>query len=120
MKKIKELFEKNVPEGKFDIVLENMQGNDMPIYITRPEFMRRWSDMQKMSGQPAFYGMGEEKCNMAVNANHPLIAALLNDTNEEHARTLCSQMIDLALLSQQMLKGEALSKFIERSVGMMQ
>ena len=119
-KKIKELFEKNVPEGKFDINLENMQENDQPIYITRPEFMRRWNDMQKISGQNSFYGMNMEKCNMTVNANHPLIAALLNDTDEEHARTLCSQMIDLALLSQQMLKGEALSKFIERSVKMMQ
>ena len=119
-KKLKELFEKNVPEGKFDITLENMQENDQPIYITRPEFMRRWSDMQKISGQNAFYGMDMEKCNMVVNANHPLVESLLHDTDEEHARMRCSQMIDLALLSQQMLKGEALSKFIERSVKMMQ
>ena len=117
-KKIKELFEKQVSADKFTVILENMQENDLPIYITKPEFMRRWSDMQKISGQPAFYGMGEEKCNLAVNANHPVMASLLADSDEAHVQAVCSQLIDLALLSQQMLKGEALSKFIERSVGM--
>ena len=117
-KKIKELFEKQVPADKVTVILENMQENDLPIYITKPEFMRRWNDMQKISGQPSFYGMGEEKCNLAVNTNHPVVASLLADSDEEHAKEVCSQLIDLALLSQQMLKGEALSKFIERSVGM--
>ena len=117
-KKIKELFEKQVSADKFTVILENMQENDLPIYITKPEFMRRWNDMQKISGQPSFYGMGEEKCNIAVNTNHPVVASLLADSDEEHAKEVCSQLIDLALLSQQMLKGEALSKFIERSVGM--
>lgn len=117
-KKIKELFEKQVPADKFTVILENMQENDLPIYITKPEFMRRWNDMQKISGQPSFYGMGEEKCNIAVNTNHPVVASLLADSDEAHAKEVCSQLIDLALLSQQMLKGEALSKFIERSVGM--
>ena len=117
-KKIKELFEKQVSADKFTVILENMQENDLPIYITKPEFMRRWNDMQKISGQPSFYGMGEEKCNLAVNTNHPVVAALLADSDEAHAKEVCSQLIDLALLSQQMLKGEALSKFIERSVGM--
>ena len=117
-KKIKELFEKQVSADKFTVILENMQENDLPIYITKPEFMRRWNDMQKISGQPAFYGMGEEKCNLAVNANHPVMASLLADSDEAHVQAVCSQLIDLALLSQQMLKGEALSKFIERSVGM--
>lgn len=117
-KKIKELFEKQVSADKFTVILENMQENDLPIYITKPEFMRRWNDMQKISGQPSFYGMGEEKCNLAVNTNHPVVASLLADSDEEHAKEVCSQLIDLALLSQQMLKGEALSKFIERSVGM--
>ena len=117
-KKIKELFEKQVSADKFTVILENMQENDLPIYITKPEFMRRWNDMQKISGQPSFYGMGEEKCNIAVNTNHPVVASLLADSDEAHAKEVCSQLIDLALLSQQMLKGEALSKFIERSVGM--
>ena len=117
-KKIKELFEKQVSADKFTVILENMQENDLPIYITKPEFMRRWNDMQKISGQPSFYGMGEEKCNLAVNTNHPVVASLLADSDEAHAKEVCSQLIDLALLSQQMLKGEALSKFIERSVGM--
>lgn len=116
--KIKSLFEKNLPEGKFDVQLENMSESDLPLYITRPEFLRRWNDMQKMSGQPAFFGMENEKCTLSVNTNHPIVATLLNDTEEAQAQEICSQLIDLALLSQQMLKGEALSKFIERSVGM--
>lgn len=117
-KKLKELFEKQVSADKFTVVLENMQESDLPIYVTKPEFMRRWNDMQKMSGQPSFYGMEMEKCNLSVNTNHPLVAALLKDSDEAHVQAVTSQLIDLALLSQQMLKGEALSKFIERSVGM--
>ncbi len=117
-KKLKELFEKQVSADKFTVVLENMQESDLPVYITKPEFLRRWNDMQKMSGQPSFYGMEMEKCNLSVNANHPMVAALLSDPDEAHVQQVCTQLIDLALLSQQMLKGEALSKFIERSVGM--
>ncbi len=117
--KLKDLFEKSINKDVFTLTLENMQETDLPIYITKPEFLRRWSDMQKMTGEMGMYGMDMEKANMSVNANHPLISELLNEKDEARAENLSKQLIDLAMLSQQMLKGEALSNFIKRSIDIM-
>ena len=118
-KKLKELFEKTVNKDVFTVGLDNMQDTDLPIYITKPEFLRRWNDMQKMTGETGFYGMEMNKANLTVNANHPLVVNVLAETDETKAENLCKQLVDLAMLSQQMLKGEALSNFIKRSVEMM-
>ncbi|NLJ82131.1 MAG: molecular chaperone HtpG [Bacteroidales bacterium] len=117
--KLKDLFEKSINKDVFTLTLENMQETDLPIYITKPEFLRRWSDMQKMTGEMGMFGMDMEKANMSVNANHPLISKLLNEKDEARAENLSKQLIDLAMLSQQMLKGEALSNFIKRSIDIM-
>jgi molecular chaperone HtpG len=100
-------------------MLENMQDDELPVYITKPEFLRRWNDMQKMTGETGFYGMEMEKANININTNHPLVNAIVNETDETKAKNLSKQLVDLAMLSQQMLKGEALSDFINRSIEMM-
>jgi molecular chaperone HtpG len=45
---------------------------------------------------------------------------LLNDTNTEHRDEQVKQLADLALLSQGLLSGEALTAFVNRSVKLMQ
>ncbi|NLO41711.1 MAG: molecular chaperone HtpG [Bacteroidales bacterium] len=47
---LKETFEKTVNKEVFTVVLENMDETDLPVYITKPEFLRRWNDMQIMTG----------------------------------------------------------------------
>ena len=116
---LKETFEKTVNKEVFTVVLENMDETDLPVYITKPEFLRRWNDMQKMTGETGFYGMEMDKANLNVNANHPLVNAIVNETDETKAQNISKQLVDLAMLSQQMLKGEALSNFINRSIDMM-
>ncbi len=118
-KKLKETFEQTVNKDVFSVMLENMQDDELPVYITKPEFLRRWNDMQKMTGETGFYGMEMEKANININTNHPLVNAIVNETNETKAKNLSKQLVDLAMLSQQMLKGEALSDFINRSIEMM-
>lgn len=119
-KKLKDLFEKIADKTAFTVVLENMQDNESPICITKPEFLRRWNDMQKMMGESGgMYGMDMEKANLTINANHPLINTILHESDEAKAEQLSKQLLDLAMLSQQMLKGEALSNFINRSIEMM-
>lgn len=118
-KKLKETFEQTVNKDVFTVVLENMQDDELPVYITKPEFLRRWNDMQKMTGETGFYGMEMEKANININTNHPLVNAIVNETDEAKAQNLSKQLVDLAMLSQQMLKGEALSNFINRSIEMM-
>jgi len=118
-KKLKEIIEKTANKDSFTVLLENMQDTDLPIYITKPEFLRRWNDMQKMSGEMGFYGMEMDKANLTINTNHPLVTEILNEADETRAENLSKQLIDLAMLSQQMLKGEALANFIKRSIEMM-
>ena len=63
-----------------------------------------------------FYGEMPESYNLVVNINHPLIGQILNTDDEEKQKELVCQLTDLALLSNGLLKGEALNKFIDRSV----
>jgi molecular chaperone HtpG len=81
--------------------------------------MRRYQDMEKLSGQKSFYGAFEH-FTLVVNGNHELSAQLLTETDTEKQTTLSKQLIDLALLSQNLLTGEKLSDFVKRSVGLLQ
>jgi molecular chaperone HtpG len=65
-----------------------------------------------------FYGELPESYNLVVNINHPLISRVLNETDEAKQKELVHQLSDLALLGNGLLKGEALSRFLKRSVEM--
>lgn len=112
---LKSLFENAVEKNKVDVELKALSPKDAPVLITRDEFMRRMQDMQKLGGgSPFMFGGMGEKISLVVNSNHPLNAKLLEEEaaqQEKHIR----QLYDLALLSQNMLKGEALTKFVQRS-----
>ncbi len=114
--KLKPIFEKNVEKSKFTIVLESLSESDQPVLITQPEFMRRMKDMSAMGGGMSYMGNMPEMYNMVVNINHPLIGQILNDADESNQNKTVKQLTDLALLSQNLLKGEALTEFIKRSV----
>jgi len=117
--KIKPAFEKWVDKEKFSVQFENMSEKDNPVIITQTEFMRRMKE-QEMLGGGGFYGTLPEMYTLVVNNNHPLVGKMVNETNEEKKETLSKQMIDLAMLSQGMLKGEDLTKFIKRSVDLLE
>lgn len=113
--RLKPVFEKAAEGGHLTVMFESLSEKDMPALITRPEFMRRMKDMQEMSGGGGF-GMFPDSMNLVVNVNHPLISRILNEKEEEKQNRLAKQTADLALLSQGLLKGEALTSFIKRSV----
>lgn len=112
---IKPIFENAVDKTKFTVVLDHLDENDLPVMITQPEFMRRMKDMSALGGG---YGMGSlpDMYNLVVNSNHNLIYKMAMDDNDENRQNLAKQLIDLALLSQNLLKGEDLTKFIKRSI----
>ncbi|MCF8302221.1 MAG: molecular chaperone HtpG [Bacteroidales bacterium] len=114
--KLKEVVEKHVDTNKFSVVLENLSETDQPMMITQPEFMRRMRDMSEVSGDAGFMGNMPVHLNLVVNGNHRLMNEVLNTENEQQQGKLIKQMTDLALLSQNMLKGEELTNFIRRSV----
>jgi molecular chaperone HtpG len=113
--KLKTLFENTVEKNKIDIELKALSPNDAPVVITRNEFMRRMHEMQKLGGgSPFMFGGMDEKINLVINTNHPLNHKLL-DENAAQQEIHIKQLYDLALLSQNMLKGEALTNFVNRS-----
>lgn len=115
-KALKPIVEETVPKERFTVVFESLSEKDAPMLITKPEFMRRMKDMSAMGGGMAFYGSMPEMHNLVVNSNHPLISKILNEKNLDKKKQLTKQTADLAMLSQGLLKGEELTKFIKRSV----
>ena len=112
---LKSLYENVVEKTKADIELKALSPSDAPVLITRNEFMRRMAEMQKMGGgSPFMFGGMDEKLNLVVNTNNPLNNKLLSESAEKQTEYI-KQLYDLALLSQNMLKGEALTKFVNRS-----
>ena len=116
--KLKEAFDNQVEKEKFTVQVESLSETDLPIMITRNEFMRRYQDMEKISGQKSFYGAFEHY-NLVVNGNHEIVQKVLHEENEEKQKQIIQQMVDLALLSQNMLTGEKLSDFVKRSIELM-
>ena len=115
--KLKPIIENEVDKARFTVLLESMESDDQPMVITQNEFMRRYKEMSQTSGGGmGFYGEMPDSYNLVVNINHPLISQLLNETDVEKQRQLVHQLTDLALLSNGLLKGEALTNFIKRSV----
>ncbi len=166
-------------KDSFLISFEALSKDDLPILITRSEYMRRMKDMSQFAPK-SLYGNMPDMFTMVVNANHPIISKLVNDiettvkpeldaidkqlepiekevnelkekhkskkeeeipTAEKEAlaekekqmdelkkqrkeklenygnqHQTIQQLIDIALLSHNLLKGEAFSKFIKRSV----
>ena len=113
---LKELTEKVVEKEKYFVQLEGLSESDAPALITRPEFMRRMKEMAATGGGYEFMtGMGEQ-FNLVINANHPVMKKAISAASEEEKQKIIRQTVDLAMLSQGLLKGEALSGFIRRSV----
>jgi molecular chaperone HtpG len=111
---LKKYFEENIKQDGVTIELKALAPDDMPITITKNEFMRRMSEMSKMGGgMYSFMGNMPESMNLVVNTNHALSSRILK---EENKSALINQLFDLALLQQGMLKGTKLTAFIERSV----
>jgi molecular chaperone HtpG len=116
-KKLQELIEKQLDDKNFHVMFENMSESDQPMLITQNEFMRRMKDMSALGGGGMSYmGSFPDSYNLVVNANHPVAGRIIAEEDESLRTKTISQLIDLALLSRNLLKGEKLTAFIRRSV----
>ncbi len=114
--KLKGYIETIVPKENYTVQLEAMDSKAAPFIITQPEFMRRMKEMSQ-SGGGGMFGMGNlpEMYNLVVNTNSDLATSILSNQNEESQKVLVKQALDLAKLSQGLLKGEDLTAFVKRS-----
>ncbi len=116
-KALKDLFSKQLPEMekmRFDVQIEALGEDSLPIVLTQNEFMRRMQEMAKLQPGMSFYGEMPASFAMVLNADHRLVKELVGVQSEE-SEDKVKQLIDLSLLSNGLLKGEALNKFIRRS-----
>ena len=113
--KVKTLFEDILENEKSNLQFQPLSPEAHPVIITRPEFMRRFKEMQRIQG------MSEEgfpdSYNVVVNTNHPLIADKLTKMrSEEKKHDFVQYLFDLARLNQGMLSGEEMDAFVKRSL----
>jgi molecular chaperone HtpG len=116
---LKTVLEGFVPKQKYSVQLEAMDSQAAPFIITQPEFMRRMKEMSQ-SGGGGMFGMGNmpEMYNLVVNTNSELATNILNTQDKSAQESLVKQALDLAKLSQNLLKGEELTAFVKRSFEM--
>ena len=116
--KLKVIIEGIVPTETYTVQLEAMDSKANPFTITQPEFMRRMKEMQQ-SGGGGMMGMSNfpEMYNLAVNTNNDWMQKILKAKGKQ--KEYINQALDLAKLSQNLLKGEDLTTFIKRSLDMM-
>ncbi|WP_421497697.1 molecular chaperone HtpG [Flavobacterium columnare] len=113
--KLKNAIEIVVPKENYTVQMEALESTSAPFMITQPEFMRRMKEMSQTGGGGMF-GMGNfpEMYNLVVNTNSELATSILN-SDENAQKDLVKQALDIAKLSQGLLKGEELTSFVKRS-----
>ena len=113
---LKTVLEEIVPKTNYSVQLEPMDSSAAPFIITQPEFMRRMKEMSQ-SGGGGMFGMGNfpEMYNLVVNTNSELATTILNTSDKSVQEGLVKQALDLAKISQGLLKGEELTAFVKRS-----
>jgi molecular chaperone HtpG len=118
---LKKLFEIKENEITVTVDIKGLSKDAAPVVATRPEFMRRMKDMANMGGgMSAFYAQMPDEVTLTINGNHPIYQSLLKEADIERKEKQVRNLADLALLSQGLLKGSALTNFINRSVYLMQ
>lgn len=138
-------FEAVLPEGAhYQVQVDNLGATTAPIVITQSEFMRRYREMSALNGGLNFYGSMPESYTITLNYENPVMKGIIDslegetackvadikgENDEEKAaqrkaimeefakgNDLMKQTVDLALLSNNMLKGKELHAFIQRSL----
>ncbi|MBU79414.1 MAG: molecular chaperone HtpG [Flavobacteriales bacterium] len=114
--KLKPMIEEFVKESGYMVQLEAMESKSLPFVLAQPEFMRRMKEMQQTGGGGMMGGNMPGMYTLLVNTNHELISQILETKTGKKRERLINQGLDLAKLSQGLLKGEALTKFLQRSL----
>ena len=116
---LSEVFKKAIGNDKLTIKVENLKNADLASVLTLSEQGRRMQDMMKMY---AMGGMGGMDPNMfaadqtlTLNANNELVKYILNNKDSENVPMFAEQLYDLALISNQPLSVDAMTKFVKRS-----
>lgn len=73
---------------EYQVEVQSMGENALPVIITQSEYMRRMKEMSRIQPGMAFYGEMPDMYNFIVNADHPVVKAILADANDQLKNTL--------------------------------
>lgn len=111
------LFETLIANDNYQVSSAALSPDDQPVVVTRSEFIRRMNEMAATGGGGGMFGgQMKEPMQVVLNTAHPYLQKLNSSTEADQRDKMARQAYDLALLSQGLLKGEALTAFIERSI----
>ena len=142
---LRKAFEAQLPKEQklnYYVSFEAASADALPVFLVQNEFMRRMREMSAHQQGMSFYGELPEQYNLVINTNHPLIQQLMEamtsetvletpetkegeepkEAVEKTVYTLTgkddrlAELVDIAFLASGKLKGEALSKFVARSL----
>ncbi len=114
-----DLFRKNLHNDKLTVKVEKLKNENVSSIITLSEEGRRMQDMMRMYAAGGMGGMDLDMFGgnqtLTLNANNALVKYIFEHKDSEHVPMFCEQLYDLALLSNQPLSVDAMTKFVERS-----
>lgn len=114
-----ETFRKAIGNDKLTVKVEKLKNENVSSIITLSEEGRRMQEMMKMYAMGGMGGMDSSMfggdVSLTLNANHALVKYIFENKDSEHVPTFCQQLYDLAMISNQPLAPEAMTKFIARS-----
>lgn len=114
-----ETFRKAIGNDKLTVKVEKLKNENISSIITLSEEGRRMQEMMKMYAMGGMGGMDSSMfggdVSLTLNANHALVKYIFENKDSEHVPTFCQQLYDLAMISNQPLAPEAMTKFIARS-----
>ncbi|MCR5791565.1 MAG: molecular chaperone HtpG [Lachnospiraceae bacterium] len=112
-------FRKALDNDKLDVKVEALKNEEVSAILTVSEETRRMQDMMKMYAANGMgFGadmFGAEGQTLVLNSKNALVQYLLEHKRSSKIQIICEQLYDLAVLSNQSLSAEAMSKFIARS-----
>lgn len=111
------VIEEVLNNKNYQVKFVSMSPSENPVVITQSEFMRRMKEQQQAGGGGMqMFGEMPDTYEMTINANHALVEKIVEEKDSEKQKSMIKQATDLARLSQGLLKGEALTSFVKRSI----
>lgn len=111
------VIEEVLNNKNYQVKFASMSPSENPVVITQSEFMRRMKEQQQAGGGGMqMFGEMPDTYEMTINANHALVEKIVEESDLEKKKNMIKQATDLARLSQGLLKGEALTSFVKRSI----
>ncbi len=111
-----DLFRKALNNEKLEVKVEKLKNEKISSMVTMSEESRRMQEMMKMY---SMYGMDSSafpsSTVLILNANNELVKYLFENPESEHVNLICEQLYDLAMISNQPLSPEAMTRFVTRS-----